>query len=71
MYQNPVGPAALTGVAAAGGLAALTPIALIWALLAAFAILGAVFALLRVAPAAVTEAPRRLFVREDRLTPRS
>lgn len=71
MYHTPLGPAALTGIAGAGGLAALTPLSLIWAFLAVFAIIGAVFALLRVAPAAITEVPRRLFVREASLTPRA
>jgi hypothetical protein len=71
MYHTPLGPAALTGIAGAGGLAALTPLGLIWAILASFAILGAVLAVLRIGPAAVIEAPRRFFVREATLTPRN
>lgn len=71
MYHTPLGPAALTGIAGAGGLAALTPLGFVWAILASFAILGAVLAVFRVGPAAMVEAPRRFFVREAVLTPRN
>lgn len=50
MYNNPVGPMAATGLGAGTALFAFTPLSLIWVLLAAFAIAGAVGALLRVAP---------------------
>jgi hypothetical protein len=50
MYHNPVGPMAATGLGAGTALFALTPLGLIWALLAAFAVAGAMGALLRLAP---------------------
>ena len=50
MYHNPVGPMAATGIGAGTALFAFTPIGLIWALLAVFAVAGAVGALMRVVP---------------------
>jgi hypothetical protein len=50
MYHNPVGPMAATGLGAGTALFAFTPLGLIWALLAAFAIAGAVGAILRLTP---------------------
>lgn len=50
MYHNPVGPMAATGIGAGTALFALTPIGLIWSLLAVFAVAGAVGAVMRVAP---------------------
>ncbi len=50
MYHNPVGPMAATGVGAGTALFAFTPIGLIWALLAVFAVAGAVGAFMRVVP---------------------
>lgn len=63
MYHNPVGPPAATGLGAGAGLFAFTPLGLVWVLLAAFAVAGAVGALVRIAPASLTEAPRALFRR--------
>jgi hypothetical protein len=56
MYHNPVGPMAATGLGAGSALFAFTPIGLIWALLATFAVAGAVGALLRIVPS--MRAPR-------------
>ena len=50
MYHNPVGPMAATGIGAGTALFAFTPIGLIWALLAVFAVAGAVGAFMRVVP---------------------
>ncbi len=50
MYHNPVGPMAATGLGAGSALYAFTPMGLIWALLATFAVAGAVGALMRVLP---------------------
>lgn len=71
MYHNPIGPAALTGLGAGAGLAALTPLALMWIVLAAFAIAGATGALLRVAPASVTEGPRKVLTGRHNSSQRS
>jgi hypothetical protein len=54
MYHNAVGPMAATGLGAGSALYAFTPMGLIWALLATFAVIGAVGALMRVLPS-----PRR------------
>ena len=56
MYHTPVGPMAATGLGAGSALFAFTPIGLIWALLATFAVAGAVGALLRIVPS--MRAPR-------------
>lgn len=58
MYTNPVGPPAVTGLGAGAGMFAFTPLGMVWILLAAFAVAGAVGALLRILPATLTEAPR-------------
>lgn len=50
MYHNPVGPMAATGIGAGTALFAFTPLGLVWALLAVFAVAGAVGALMRVVP---------------------
>ncbi len=50
MYHNPVGPMAATGLGAGSALYAFTPMGVIWALLATFAVAGAVGALMRVLP---------------------
>lgn len=61
MYHTPVGPVVATGLGTGGGLFAFSMFGMVWALLAAFAIVGASTALLRVAPASLTERPLALF----------
>jgi hypothetical protein len=63
MYHNPIGPPAATGLGATAGLFAFTPLGILWTLLAAFAVAGAVGALMRVAPAGLTEGPRAMLRR--------
>ncbi|MDE9364404.1 hypothetical protein PZ938_02195 [Luteipulveratus sp. YIM 133132] len=58
MYHNPLGPPAATGLGAGAGLFAFTPMGVLWVLLAAFAVAGAVGALMRILPASLTEVPR-------------
>lgn len=66
MYHNPVGPAAATGIGVGAGLFAFTPLGMMWAVMAAFALVGAFSAALRFGPAWITEAPRALVIRTSR-----
>lgn len=49
MYSNPLGPAAATGVGATAGISGWM-IGSVWLMLAAFALIGAFFALKRILP---------------------
>lgn len=66
MYHNPLGPSAATGLGGGGMIFAFTPLGIFWSVLAAFALTGAFFAMLRVLPAALTEKPRELIVSRRR-----
>lgn len=57
MYHHPVGPMAATGIGGGTALFAFTPLGLVWAFLAVFAVVGAVGALMRIVPS--MRGPRR------------
>ena len=65
MYHNPVGPMAATGIGAGTALFAFTPLGLVWALLAVFAVAGAVGAQIGRRAAAACQSPQYVIGRVD------